>query len=206
MRGLTQSLSAFGRDCADAIAALFLGGEGSRTGAGQGGSREDLERLSREIAAVGQYVSRMKREIGALRPNEIYRDHLPSAHGDLNSIREATASSANSIMSAAEGILAIEAPTFEAYRAEVEEKVMQIFEACTFQDITGQRVARVNEMLGQIEKRLQRFALAVKASDARGGYDREAIMREARREVLIVEGPQNATAGIDQGAIDKLFD
>jgi chemotaxis protein CheZ len=202
-----QSLSAFGRECADGLAALFLGGEGSRTGAGRIGSREDLEQLSREIASVGQYVSRMKREIGALRPNELYRDQLPSAHGDLDSIREATASSANIIMSAAEGILAIEGTTLEAYRAEVEEKLMQIFEACTFQDITGQRVARVNDMLGQIEKRLQRFALAVKASDARGGYDREAIMREARREVLIVEGPQNhAAAGVDQNAIDKLFD
>lgn len=206
MRGLTQSLSAFGRGCADAITALFLGGEGSRTGAGRMGSREDLEQLSREIAAVGQYVSRMKREIGALRPNEIYRDQLPSAHGDLDSIREATASSANRIMSAAEAILALEAPTLDAYRAEVEDKVMQIFEACTFQDISGQRVARVDEMLRHIEKRLQRFALAVKASDGRSGYDRESIMREARREVLIVEGPQNAAAGIDQSAIDKLFD
>jgi chemotaxis protein CheZ len=206
VRGLTQSLSAFGRDCADAIASLFLGGEGSRTGAGQIGSPEELAQLSREVAAVGQYVARMKREIGALRPNEIYRDHLPSAHSDLDSVREATASSANSIMSAAEGILAIEATTLDAYKAEVEDKVMQIFEACTFQDITGQRVARVNQTLGQIEKRLQRFSLAVKASDARGGYDRESIMREARREVLIVEGPQNAAVGVDQHAIDKLFD
>jgi hypothetical protein len=44
----------------------------------------------------------------------------------------------------------------------------------------------------------------VKASDANGGYDRESIMREARREVLIVEGPQNA-AGINQQTIDELF-
>jgi chemotaxis protein CheZ len=181
---------------------LFLGGEGSRGI----GSREDLEQLSREIDAVGRYVARLKREIGALRPNEIYRDRLPSAHGDLDSIREATASSANTIMAAAEGILSLEATTLDAYKADVEERVMQIFEACTFQDITGQRVARIAEMLSQVEKRLQRFALAVKASDASGGYDREAIMREARREVLIVEGPQNAALGVDQNAIDKLFD
>jgi chemotaxis protein CheZ len=203
VRGLTQSLNAFGRSCADAITALFLGGEGSRAG-GRIGSREELEELSREIAAVGQYVARLKREIGALRPNEIYRDQLPSAHGDLDSIREVTASSANIIMSAAEAIMTLEASTLDAYKAEVEEKVMQIFEACTFQDITGQRVVRVNDTLGQVEKRLQRFSLAVKASDANGGYDRDSIMREARREVLIVEGPQNA-AGINQQTIDELF-
>ena len=48
-------------------------------------------------------------------------------------------------------------------------------------------------------------ALAVNAADSTVGYDRETITREARREILIVEGPQNE-AGTDQGEIDKLFD
>jgi chemotaxis protein CheZ len=207
VRGLTEHLRDLGRECADTFSAIFQGGESRpRSKSGRLGSEEDFARLLREIAAVGQYVSRLKGEIGTLRPNEIYKEHLPSAQHDLSSIKEVTASSANIIMAAAEGILAADASTLEAYRAEVEEKVMQIFEACSFQDVTGQRVARVDEMLGQIEKRLQRFALAVKASDANGGFDREAIMREARREVLIVEGPQNAgAAAVDQGAIDSLF-
>ena len=160
--------------------------------------------LIRELVDIADYIAHVRNEIAALRANELTRDRLPMAHEELGSVVTATAGATNSIMNAAEEILGL--PNDKNYRAAVEARMNDIFEACTFQDITGQRVARVNEMLGQIEKRLQRFALAVKASDARGGYDREAIMREARREVLIVEGPQNAMAGIDQGAIDKLFD
>lgn len=168
-------------------------------------SRQDLEALHREVESVARYVSTLKREIAALRPNEIYRDRLPEAHGDLNSIKEATATSVNAIMSAGEAILTSKESSLDSYRADVEAKVMQIFEACSFQDLTGQRVSRVDELVGQMERRLQRFALAVKASDSASVFDRDAINREARREVLIVEGPQNEAA-TDQSAIDKMFD
>jgi chemotaxis protein CheZ len=176
-----------------------------RRRAERGVSRQDLEALHREVESVARYVSSLKREIATLRPNEIYRERLPKAHGDLTSIKEDTASSVNAIMTAAEGILTSEASSLDSYRADVETKVMQIFEACSFQDLTGQRVARVDELVGQMERRLQRFALAVNASDSNIVFDREAITREARREVLIVEGPQNEAA-TDQSAIDKLFD
>lgn len=163
----------------------------------------ELATLGREIESVARYVSGLKREIGALRANEIYRDRLPQAHGDLQSIKETTASSVNTIMEASEAILGSQADTLEAYRAETEEKVMAIFEACAFQDLTGQRVARLDEMIGELERRLQRFALAVNAADT-SGYDRDAILAEARREALIVEGPQNGN-GCDQSAVDALF-
>jgi chemotaxis protein CheZ len=203
VRSLTQYLRRRSSD-ADGDGVALRAAIGRRR-AGEGPARPELETLAREVASVARYVSGLKREIGALRANEIYRDRLPEAHGDLHRIRETTASSVNRIMEAGEAILSSKATTLEGYRAETEEKVLEIFEACSFQDITGQRVARVDEMIGQIERRLQRFALAVKASDGSGGYDREAILREARREVLIVEGPQN-TDGCDQTDIDKLFD
>ncbi len=178
----------------------------ARRRAGRGMPRQDLEALSREIESVARYVASLKREIGALRPNEIYRERLPKAHGDLASIKETTASSVNTIINAAESILASKESSLEGYRANVEHKVIEIVEACSFQDITGQRVARVDELVGQMERRLQRFALAVNAADSCGVYDREAIMRDARRDILIVEGPQDAAEAVDQNAIDKLFD
>ena len=70
----------------------------------------------------------------------------------------------------------------------------------------GQRVARVDATLGQHERRLQRFSLAVGAADNAGAYDREAILREVREDVLIVEGPQDAARAIGQDVVDKLFE
>ena len=46
----------------------------------------------------------------------------------------------------------------------------------------------------------------MKIPDATDVFDREAIVREAKRQVLLVEGPQDGKDAVGQGAIDKLFD
>jgi chemotaxis protein CheZ len=83
---------------------------------------------------------------------------------------------------------------------------MEIMQACSFEDIAGQRLERATETLLDVERRLERFTKAVKVADRQDLFDRKAIMREARREVLMVEGPQNAGQAVEQSAIDKLFD
>lgn len=166
---------------------------------------EDLKRLSAEIAAVADYVARLRREIARLKLNETLRDHLPAAKEDVARAREATEAAAGAIMTAAESLLAAPEDTVDLYRGEVEAKLMEILEACTFQDIAGQRLGRVATTLNQMEKRLSRFSASVRIADATDVFDRETIIREARREVLLVEGPQDQGRAIEQDAIDKLF-
>lgn len=165
----------------------------------------DVSGIIKELSVVASYISSVKEEISKLRANEIYRERLPSAHSDLIEVIGATSMAAHTIMSAAETILNLEQGSGDEYRAEVEDKVMKIFEACSFQDITGQRIARVNETLAQIEKRLGRFANEVKAQDAEGAPDPEEVLRQARREVLLLNGPQNDGDGVNQDDIDKMF-
>jgi len=57
-------------------------------------------------------------------------------------------------MSAAEAMLASDATDLATYKAMVEQEAMKIFEACSFQDITGQRVTKVVTVLRQIEDRV----------------------------------------------------
>jgi chemotaxis protein CheZ len=166
---------------------------------------EDLKRLSAEIAAVANYVDRLRRDIARLKLNETLRDGLPGAKEDVARARQATEAAAGAIMTAAESLLAAPEETIDLYREEVETKLMEILEACTFQDIAGQRLGRVATTLNQMEKRLSRFASSVRIADAADVFDREAIVREARREVLLVEGPQDEGQAIEQDAIDKLF-
>jgi chemotaxis protein CheZ len=56
---------------------------------------------------------------------------------DLNEIAAATEAAATAIMDACETILRLPSG------AEAEAAVGRIYEACTFQDLVGQRVARV---------------------------------------------------------------
>ena len=167
--------------------------------------RRKLQQLAREIGQVADYVTRLKREIGSLKAGEVYSKRIPETVTDLRSVHVTTTAAADTIMAAAEAILQRTAsdPSDQTF---VLDRVMEIMQACSFEDIAGQRLGRAMETLTDVERRLERFTKAVKVADAADLFDRKAIMREARREVLLVEGPQNAEQAIEQSAIDKLFD
>lgn len=170
------------------------------------GADTDVRTIVRELTGVADYIAHIKKEIGALRANELVHDRLPMAHEELGSVVKTTASAAATIMAAAEDVLGSGEKSLPAYRAQVEARMLEIFEACSFQDITGQRIAKVTEALGQVEKRLNRFADAVKARDTADAQDPEEQLRQARREVLLLNGPQDEDKAIGQDEIDKLFD
>jgi chemotaxis protein CheZ len=128
------------------------------------------------------------------------------ANEELGSVVLATSSATHTIMAAAEEILNAPDIPLPEYRTQVETKVLEIFEACSFQDITGQRIAKVTEALVQLEKRLNRFASAVNARDSQDAIDPEDALREARREVLLLNGPARDGEAIAQDDIDALFD
>jgi chemotaxis protein CheZ len=166
----------------------------------------EVEVIVRELAAVADYIGHMKKEIAALRANELSRERIPSANDELGNVVQATASATHTIMEAAEEILGSGGLSDKDYRELVETRVLAIFEACSFQDITGQRINKVLELLGQLEKRLDRFAKAVNVRDSADGVDPEDVLRQARREVLLLHGPQNEDVAIKQDDIDALFD
>jgi chemotaxis protein CheZ len=166
----------------------------------------DIQIIVRELAAVADYIGHMKQEIAALKPNELCRDRIPSANDELGNVVQATASATHTIMTNAEEILNSGNLSDKDYRELVETRVLAIFEACSFQDITGQRIGKVLEALGHLEKRLGRFAKAVNVRDSADAADPEETLRQARREVLLLNGPQSEDVAIKQDDIDALFD
>jgi len=170
-----------------------------------GSAEADLRALLRELGSIAEYIAHVKAEIGALRATELQRDRIPMAHEELGSVLKATASATHTIMAAAEAILGSAERDPARYRAEVETHVLEIFEACSFQDITGQRIAKVVEALSTVEKRLGRFVSAVNIRDG-GEADPEERLREARREALLLNGPAAEGKAIAQDDIDAMFD
>src|SRR5262249_13112287 len=100
---------------------------------------------------------------------------------------------------------AADASDHDAYKALVDEKMMIIFEACSFQDITGQRVSKVVETLQHIESRVARFADVMKAKDIEGFFTEHEKARNERKEKFLLNGPQLAGEGVDQSDVDKMF-
>ncbi|MET0369691.1 MAG: protein phosphatase CheZ [Methylobacterium sp.] len=155
-----------------------------------------------ELIQIAEYITHMREEIAALRANEMTRDRIPMAHEELGSVLDATAGATNRIMAAAESILNL--PDGPEARPDLEEHVGTIFEACAFQDITGQRISKVVDALQSFEQRLDRFIGAVRARDAAISDPAERARRERAAE-LMLNGPQAEEIATSQDDIDALF-
>lgn len=159
----------------------------------------------RELAEIAAFITTMKAEIGRLQPNDLKQSRIPAAGMELDAIVKATEKATDTIMGAAEEVMAGDAAD-PGYKAMVDERMMLIFEACSFQDITGQRVAKVVETLKHIEARVSRFADAINAADAEGYMTEEERQREERKVKNILHGPQLSGEGVGQADVDALFD
>ncbi|MCA1910170.1 MAG: protein phosphatase CheZ [Magnetospirillum sp.] len=158
-------------------------------------------KLFREVESLADYIHNAKAEIAALRPGEIKNEFIASATDELDAIVGATEAATNEIMDSAEHLEAL-APMMDAEVAErLTEITTRIFEACTFQDITGQRITKVVRMLKEIEARVENLVKAF------GGEieseDRKQKVIETDEDLL--NGPQLPTSAADQAEIDRLL-
>jgi chemotaxis protein CheZ len=161
--------------------------------------------IYRELREIDEYIQGMKIEIGALGVNEIREKRIPAAGEELGAIIKATENATNTIMGCAEAVMSADTNDVEAFKGLVAENMLVIFEACSFQDITGQRIAKVVETLEHIEKRVARFAAAVHAKDL-GGYLSEVEQTRAERcKRLLLNGPARDGEGIGQTEVDRLL-
>jgi chemotaxis protein CheZ len=162
--------------------------------------------IYRELREIASYITTMKEEIGALQPNDLKARRIPDAGRELDLIVQSTAEATNTIMECAEAIMAADASDPVAYKSFVDDKMIMVFEACSFQDITGQRVAKVIDTLHQIEMRVTRFATAINAKDANGFVDEAERKRQERAQSLMLHGPQDKGEAINQKNVDALLE
>jgi len=159
-----------------------------------------------ELRQIAGYIESMRREMGALQVNDLKNSRIPSAGQELGSIVKSTEEATNAIMECAEAVMAADASNPLAYKAFVEARMMLIFEACSFQDITGQRIAKVVETLQHIESRVARFADVMKPSDLDGYLNEHERAVAERKQRLLLHGPQPEGEGNRQTEVDELFD
>lgn len=157
--------------------------------------------IYQEVQNLSDYISNARKEIAALQPENLENSRIPRAGKELDAIVKATETATNTIMEAAEEIMAADTTAPEAYQATVNDAVMRIFEACSFQDITGQRISKVVETLTYIERRAKELKslLDVEAHH----YQEEDEPLSEDRELL--RGPALEGEGIDQHEVDALM-
>lgn len=178
--------------------------------------REELSDADRqvfvELESLSDFIAGTKRDIAALRPDEVKDEFLPAATDELDAIVAATADATHKIMDSAEAIEGVAATADKEAAAILNDAATQIFEACSFQDITGQRITKVVNALKDIEARVDSLIAAfgdeiatVKAQEPAKPKNAAADGGDFNDEALL-NGPQLEGDGNSQDEIDKLFD
>jgi chemotaxis protein CheZ len=162
--------------------------------------------LLAELEGLGRTVARAKQEIASLRVDDITESHIPSATDELDAIVGHTAHATNEILDCCEVLEGVAAKLGTAEAEALGGAITRIYEACSFQDITGQRIGKVVAALKAIEARVeavtQKFdGTATPAPPSVAAPD-ATPETEGRR---LAHGPQLPGAGVSQADIDRLL-
>jgi chemotaxis protein CheZ len=160
----------------------------------------DPSRLAATLSEVKQQLEFIQGEIAAIRHPMATEDRLNAATMELDAIVQATEKATNGILGVAERI-AEEAGKLSGGE-KINELVDELFTECAFQDITGQRVAKVITTLNFVDKRIGSII------DLFGEeFDLVPIPNHGPQddEAHLLNGPQLGKPGVSQSDIDSLF-
>lgn len=167
------------------------------------------KKLHGEITDVADYILETKRELAALRPDEIKSDFLPTATDELEAIVGATEAATNSILAGMERLEDNMDKLDDATAETFGEVITGVYEACSFQDITGQRISRVVNALQHVENKVD-VLLGFFGDDLKNGQASPKSPKRARGndrpDEDLMNGPQMPGKGVSQDDIDALFD
>jgi len=157
--------------------------------------------LLREVEELGQMIANTKSEIAALRVDDITDHDIPFATDELDAIVAHTAHATDAILESCEMLDEVSATVSGEAAAKLQAATTKIYEACSFQDITGQRITKVVNTLKTIEGKVAHIVGSFGTSAAAGRVAADHVATDAD----LLNGPQLPAHAMDQSDIDKLL-
>lgn len=124
-----------------------------------------------------------------------------AVRGEIGAI-DATAEEAALIMlGCAEQVIVLCRTLNEPAAHAIREQMLILMSACSFRDLTGQRLSNMLGSLAALEKRMAGSPPSGSVLPANSKEQRA----QARRKKLLLNGPQLAGDGLSQEAVDLIF-
>jgi chemotaxis protein CheZ len=176
---------------------------------------EQCEKLKVELDLIHDAISRTKREIAVLHGKSFDGNEMAKVTGELGAVVGGTEQATQQILEAAESIdqsasalSKVTSPDQQKLLSEeIQERVVSIFEACNFQDLTGQRISKVMATMKFIENHITVMM------DIWGGVDAirahaPPIVDDREGDARLLNGPKldGDVGHASQNDIDALFD
>jgi chemotaxis protein CheZ len=158
--------------------------------------------LLREVEELGRTIATAKSEIAALKVDDITDHDIPFATDELDAIVEHTAHATNAILESCEWLDEVSATVSGEAATKLLAATTQIYEACSFQDITGQRITKIVGTLKTIEAKV---AHIINTFGVAAGKDPHGRADRVTTDADLLNGPQLPAQAMDQSDIDALL-
>jgi chemotaxis regulatin CheY-phosphate phosphatase CheZ len=169
---------------------------------------QPVDRIRFDLVEMAKAIARTKAEIAAIKPDAEHHGKFGDATEELDAIVLATESATSDILASAEQIQEIAWTLREqGFDGEVcdllDGKATDVYTACSFQDLTGQRTRKVIQVLRYLEGRINAMigiwgldgAMAAEAAEA----------ARAKGDAALLNGPALPGQGLDQSDVDVVM-
>lgn len=176
---------------------------------------EQCEKLKIELDLIHAAIAKTKQEIAALHGKSFDGNEMAKVTGELGAIVGGTEEATQRILEAAEeidqaagAIIKTDSPDQQARLCQdIQDRVVSIFEACNFQDLTGQRISKVMTTMRFIEHHINVMM------DIWGGVDSikahaPPVLDEREGDARLLNGPRlrdDDDGHASQDDIDAMF-
>ena len=174
----------------------------------------EANKLKAELHRIYSAIAKTKQEIATIHKSGLKGKPMSRAADELEAIVSSTESATESILQAAEDIdqnanslsASLKHQRHTDMVSDMQDQIVTIFEACNFQDLTGQRVTKVINTFRFIEERIGQMI------EIWGGLesfkDVETEEEEVCENQALLNGPalEGEVDVASQNDIDALFD
>ncbi|MCC0050571.1 MAG: protein phosphatase CheZ [Rhodobiaceae bacterium] len=176
---------------------------------------EEARKIKDELDEIQEAIASTKKELATLHTGSFQGDGMNRVTDELDAIVSGTEQATETILAAAE-VIENNAGDLRAMLkrganvelvSDIQDQIVQIFEACNFQDLTGQRITKVVKTLHFIEDRVNRMMGIWGGLEAFNDVTPDAQPVKDEHEALL-NGPAlpDDESRVSQDDIDALFD
>jgi chemotaxis protein CheZ len=175
----------------------------------------DAHELKRELDLIHEAIRRTKQDVGGLEANAFIGPQMARVGRELDAVIAGTEHATQNILKNAEDIDQIATTLSSMLKGSYEtglvhdlrDHVVKIFEACNFQDLTGQRIGKVIATLKFIEDHINRMLEIWRRVESAAPFA-QAASGKVHPDAKFLNGPKLADdpGHSSQADIDVIFD
>ncbi|AXS41249.1 protein phosphatase CheZ [Breoghania sp. L-A4] len=171
-----------------------------------------INRIQLDLADMQEAITRTKQEIAQIKHESDDGDRFTEASNELDAIISQTEGATQDILNTTEKIQELawtlrEQGIDEKVCDDIDAHTTDIYMACSFQDLTGQRTQKVVQVLRYLESRInEMMEIWGLESDDMDVERAPTNQNDARPDAHLLNGPQLENKGINQNDIDALMD